>query len=96
MFDEEFEWDDAKARANLIKHGVSFVTAIAAFFDERAVLGSDDSMDYGEPRYWIIGKAEAKLLFVIYTERLGRTRIISARLATRKDHGHYQSENQQR
>jgi uncharacterized DUF497 family protein len=29
----EFEWDDAKARSNLSKHGVSFIEAASVFQD---------------------------------------------------------------
>jgi hypothetical protein len=47
----EFEWDEAKARINLEKHGVSFLTAAATFINER-LERVDDRQDYGEIR-WI-------------------------------------------
>ena len=36
-----FEWDDAKAAANLRKHGVSFEEASSVYFDPLAVAGGD-------------------------------------------------------
>ena len=47
----EFEWDEAKARSNLLKHKVSFLTAAAIFANER-LERIDDRKDYGETR-WI-------------------------------------------
>jgi hypothetical protein len=89
----EFEWDDAKARANLRKHGVTFERARQAFADPFAVVVVDDREDYGEERFVLIGMAGEILLFVAYTERGDRTRVISARRATRHEHQAY---NEQR
>jgi hypothetical protein len=47
----EFEWDEAKARINLEKHKVSFLTAAAIFLNER-LERVDDREEYGELR-WI-------------------------------------------
>jgi len=33
--DLEFEWDEAKSKINLEKHGVSFLTAAAIFSNQR-------------------------------------------------------------
>ena len=89
----EFEWDEAKAQRNVARHGVAFSFAAKAFKDPLAVDGIDDSMDYGEQRCWMIGFADAVLLTIVYTERHGRIRLISARRATRAEHGRYSSEN---
>ena len=37
-----FEWNPAKAKANLDKHGVSFEEAITVFYDEAAIEFYDD------------------------------------------------------
>jgi uncharacterized DUF497 family protein len=50
-------------------------------------------MNHGKQRYWMIGFADAVLLTIVYTERPGRIRLISARRATRVEHGRYASEN---
>jgi hypothetical protein len=84
MMELEFEWHDAKADANLRAHGISFELAKTVFKDPFAVELLDDREAYGEERFVIIGMAEGPvLLFVAYTEREGRVRIISARRATK-------------
>jgi len=79
MRDGEFEWDDAKAAANDVKHGVTFDMARAVFRDPFAIEWLDDGADYDEDRYAIIGVADGRLLYVAFTMRGDRTRIISVR-----------------
>jgi len=86
----EFEWHDAKAEANLQAHGVSFDLAKTVFKDPFAVERLDDRDDYGERRFVIVGMAEGGVvLFVAYTEREDRMRIISARRATQNEQDDY-------
>lgn len=93
MQDNEFEWDDAKADSNLQKHGVSFEAARLVFEDVFSVEEPDTSLDYGEERLLLIGMAKGELLTVVYTERDGRIRIISARKAIKREqHGYYQNQ----
>ena len=90
----EFEWHDAKAEANLQAHGVSFDLAKTVFKDPFAVERLDDREDYGEERFVLIGMAEGNVvLFVAYTERQGRMRIISARRATQNEQDDYFQRN---
>ena len=93
MNDEEFEWDDAKAAANDAKHGVTFEMARDAFDDPFAVIWDDDSGGYGEDRYRLLGMVNNRLLFVSYTMRDDRARIISARGATPYEQRRYHEEN---
>jgi uncharacterized protein len=81
MTDDEFEWDDAKAESNWQAHGISFEMARAAFNDPFGVEWEDDREQYGEQRFCLLGMVEGHLLFVAFTLRQGRNRIISARLA---------------
>ncbi|MGI8743238.1 MAG: BrnT family toxin [Bryobacteraceae bacterium] len=90
----EFQWHDAKAEAKLQAHGVSFALARTAFKDPFAIEILDDREDYGEERFVIIGMAEGEvLLFVAYTERADRIRIISARRTTKHEQDHYFRQN---
>lgn len=89
MRDGGFEWDAAKARANLAKHGVSFEAACRAFVDAFAVERIDDGNRGSEVRYVMTGMANSVLLTVVYTERGARMRIISARKATRYEQEEY-------
>jgi uncharacterized DUF497 family protein len=90
----EFEWHAAKAVANLQAHGVSFELAQTVFKDSFAIERLDDREDYGEERFVIIGMAEGHImLFVAYTERDGRIRIISARRAMQHEQDDYFQKN---
>jgi uncharacterized DUF497 family protein len=89
MLKMDFEWDPRKAAANLAKHGVDFEIAIEVFLDGAALLEPDDS-EPGEERWRIIGLAQGRVLFVVFTERGGDVkRIISARKATRREEREY-------
>ena len=74
------EWDEQKRAANLTKHGVDFVLA-ARIFDGPTLEGPDDRRDYGEERIGAYGQAGGYVLFVVYTKRREKRRIISARKA---------------
>jgi len=90
----EFEWNDAKAKANWKAHGVRFELAKTVFNDPFAIERIDDREDYDEQRFVIVGMAEGQvLLFVAYAEREERVRIISARRATQHEQDDYFSQN---
>jgi len=90
----ELEWDKAKAKANFRRHGVSFDLAKTVFKDPFAIERLDDREQYDEERFVIIGVAEGKVvLFVAYTERQERIRIISARRATQYEQDDYFQQN---
>ncbi len=75
----EFEWDDAKAESNLAKHGVPFGYATRVFLDSRRVDWDASRPGEGEARRKVVGLIEGKLYVVVYAERGGVRRIISAR-----------------
>ena len=85
-----YEWDGAKSRANLAKHGVDFADAVAVFEDDLALTRPDlDSR--GERRSVILGMdGFRRHLVVVFTERGARIRIISARLATKQERKVYE------
>lgn len=86
-----FQYDPAKAAANLRKHGVLFGDAEGVLNDPLA-LTIEDPDARGERRYVVIGLGSAgELLVVIYTERGGEFRLISARRATRKERKAYEA-----
>ena len=83
-----FEWDDEKAKINVKKHGIYFEDAARVFLDKNLIDDYDEEHSDEEDRIKIIGKVE-KVLVVIYTERVERFRIISARLANKKERNDY-------
>jgi uncharacterized DUF497 family protein len=89
MNDDECEWDDGKAAANFIKHGVSFDAARKVFNDPFAIDRLDDREDYDESRFVAIGMVDGRLLFVAYTMRGDTIRIISARGAEPREQRQY-------
>lgn len=81
-----FEWDPAKAAANLLKHGVSFDEASTVFGDLLSVSGRDLEHSEVETRYVTIGlSSEGRILVVCHTDRRNVIRIFSARFAVRKE-----------
>jgi uncharacterized protein len=85
----EFEWDEAKAQANLAKHGVPFAYAARVFLDPyRVDLDTTRAAD-GEARRKLVGAVERRLYAVVYTVRRGRIRLISARRCNAKEERAY-------
>ena len=79
-----FEWDDAKNAANLAKHGISFEEAVT-IWDGPVVTGQDElhQSEVREISFGLIGGTT--VVCVVHTERNEKTRIISARKATRNE-----------
>lgn len=87
----KFEWDAAKAAANAAKHDVSFDEATESFGDPFSLHMADPDHSVGEQRFLVLGiSRRRRLLVVSYAERGDRTRIISARLATRSERRRYE------
>jgi len=89
---QTFEWDVAKAAANLRKHRVGFEKACEVFFDPFMRLA--DAGGHGEAREAAIGLTEDwDLLYVVHIVRhRDAIRIISARPATPLERKHYEHE----
>ena len=81
----EFEWDPAKAQANLCKHRVTFDYTTDVFQDPNRIERPDEGDHDGEERWQVIGRVEEFVLMVVFTPRSDLTRIISARRATHNE-----------
>ncbi|WP_442864575.1 BrnT family toxin [Alteromonas sp. BMJM2] len=85
----KFEWNEAKAASNQVKHGISFKEAKTAFFDERALQFFDETNSIlDEDRFLLLGMSNSsKLLLICHCERKDGEviRIISARKATKSE-----------
>jgi uncharacterized protein len=79
-----FEWDEAKAAANLRKHGLGFPTASEALHD-RWRFERLDRRDHEEDRFTTIAALNGNALFIVYAVRGDTIRLISAREATRHE-----------
>ena len=87
----EFDWDEAKRKANLRDHGIDFV-CIEAVFEGETVTILDDRFDYGEQRYVTFGILEGRVVAVAHTETDELIRIISVRKATKNEEKSYYKE----
>lgn len=88
----DFDWDDNKAEANFVKHGVSFLEAASVFDDELSITFRDPDHSADEERFVIIGHSHrGRLLFVSHTDQDDRPRIISAREVTRRERKVYEN-----
>ena len=80
----EYEWDSEKEAHNRRKHGMGF-DAAADFDWDSAVIVPDDCKDYGEERWLAIGIVGERLHSVAFTLRKQKIRLISFRIASRKE-----------
>ena len=92
MKELRFAWDPRKARANLLKHRVSFEEAQTAFFDEEALVLDDPEHSQAEDRFILLGmSAGLRVLSVCHCVREGGSliRIIGARRAVHGEQAQY-------
>ncbi|MEX2147720.1 MAG: BrnT family toxin [Candidatus Rokuibacteriota bacterium] len=88
-----FEWDDAKAKENLSKHGVSFEEASTVFGDPLYLEFEDIAHSHDEQRLNAIGRSvRGRIVVVAYVERGDRTRIISAWPAAPRERDDYDNQ----
>jgi uncharacterized DUF497 family protein len=86
-----FEWDENKAAANLVKHGVSFEEAATVFGDPLSDTFDDPDHSTEERRFVIIGMSEkGKMLIVAHADDGEVVRLISAREPTRGEREFYE------
>jgi uncharacterized protein len=88
----EYDWNDAKAKANLHKHGVAF-EIIEDFDWTTAFVVADERFDYGEERRLAIGMIGSRLYALVFTIRKDRIRVISLRRAKLKERKLYHEQN---
>lgn len=87
----EFEWDSGTTDKNWLKHQISNNEGEEMFFDEDKVILNDILYSDKEDRFIILGKTKKqKILFVVYTKRKNKIRIISARIADKKERNLYE------
>jgi uncharacterized DUF497 family protein len=86
-----FEWDPAKAAANLKKHGLSFQEAATVFGDPLSVTFADPDHSRAEDRFITVGHTRrGKAVIVAHVDRVGSVRLISAREATPRERKAYE------
>jgi uncharacterized protein len=86
-----FEWDEQKAADNAQKHGVTFEEASTAFGDPLSVTIDDPDHSEAEDRFVLLGMSHTgRLVVVVHTARGDAIRLVSARLAMRRERKDYE------
>ncbi len=86
-----FDWDQGNIDKSYKKHGITPNESEEIFLDEEVKIEKDVKHQQQEKRFIAIGKTtEKKILFVIFTVRRDKIRIISGRLANKKEREVYQ------
>lgn len=87
--DEDFEWDATKASGNLAKHGVRLEFSALLFDGRIRVERLSPKTTDGEPRVETMAVVGDRVLFCVFTWRMGRRRAISLRSAHRSERRAY-------
>jgi len=91
-----FEWDKHNAEKNWIRHGVSPSESERIFFNRPLVVADDTRHSAKEKRYYALGHTDAgRMLFVVFTARGDKIRVISARDMNEKEREAYQTHEEE-
>jgi hypothetical protein len=83
---EGFEWDKGNSDKNRIRHHVTQGECEQVFFNEPIVVSSDIKHSQAEGRWYVLGKTDGeRLLFIVFTIRKNKVRVISARDVNKKE-----------
>lgn len=88
MFEQytEFEWDEGNSSKNLLKHDVADEECEEIFFNQPLIIANDTKHSNQELRYKALGKTNnRRVLFLVFTLRNNKIRIISARDVNKKE-----------
>ncbi len=84
MEETKFEWDEVKNDQNIEKHGIDFNDAVE-IFKTPLLVKEDNRVDYGEKRWIAMGLLKDFQVVAVYTLRNEKIRLISVRLANKKE-----------
>ncbi len=83
---EGFDWDKGNIEKNWERHKVSFVECEELFFNRPLVVAEDEIHSSAESRHYALGATnEGRYLFVVFTIRTNKIRVISARDMSRRE-----------
>ncbi len=87
-----FDWDKENLSKNWEKHGVGFWECEEIFFNQPLLLADDTRHSREERRFYAIGRSDSERpLFLAFTVRHRKTRVISARDMSRKERSEYKN-----
>jgi len=86
-----FDWNEGNKDKNVVKHNVSNSECEEIFFNKPIIVSNDAGHSENESRYYALGRTnENKNLFIAYTIRENKIRIISARPQSKKERLNYE------
>jgi uncharacterized protein len=85
----DFEWDSGNRSKNWKRHKVTTRECEEIFFSGALPIGAQVDPAANEPRYGVIGETSVGRLFVVFTLRQRRIRVVSARPMTRQEEEDY-------
>ena len=86
-----FDWDGGNVTKNWETHDVSEAECEQVFFNRPLVARRDTGHSEMEARFYVLGRTDSgRLLFVAFTIRHDKVRVISARDMTRAERQRYQ------
>ena len=88
-----FDWDKGNLEKNWIKHKISFKEAEEIFLNKPLKIYEDIKHSQTEQGFYALGITNNKLLYITFTLRQGKLRVISARIQSNKERRLYEKEN---
>ena len=83
---EGFDWDKGNIDKNWERHKVSFIEFEEVFFNEPLVVQEDEVHSTSENRYYALGRTnDERYLFIVFTIRANKIRVISARDMSKRE-----------
>jgi len=86
-----FDWDDGNKQKNWEKHQVDFRECEEVFFNQPLLIKEDSKHSSQEKRFYVLGRSDiGRTLFLVFTLRNNKIRVISARDQSKKERKIYE------
>ena len=97
MFDFDslvgFDWDEGNKQKNWEKHQVNYTECEEVFFNKPLLIDDDTNHSFQERRYYVLGRTDlGRTLFLVFTVRNNKIRVISARDQSKKERKIYEQQ----
>jgi hypothetical protein len=91
-----FEWGKHNSEKITTRHGVTPVECEQVFFNIPVIAGDDERHSKIENRFYVLGQTDSdRLLFLVFTVRNDKLRVVSARDMNRKERRVYQTHEEE-
>lgn len=87
---EGFQWDKGNLE-HIKKHNVNYRECEESFLNKPIIVNKDETHSQKEDRFRVYGRTDKKrLLFIIFTIRINKVRVISARNQNKNERKEFQ------